>query len=63
MMKNTTRMIPYDSRKTSSSERGTINVMTVVKDVTETATTLSYRRDRPPSCCLTSKKASPYWYI
>ena len=48
-MKTTTRMRPYDSRKTSSSERGTINVMTVGKDVTETATKSSYRRDRPPS--------------
>ena len=49
--------------KTSSSERGTINVVTAGKDITVRATTQSNIRDRPPSRHLPAKRASPSQYI
>ena len=61
-MTMTTRTRPYDSRKTSS-ERGTINGVTVKKYGTMMETTPSDSRDRPPSLRYTDKQASTYWYI
>ena len=54
---------PSDSSKTSFSDRGTINGVTMVKDGTATVTTSSDRRDISPSQRLPAKLASPSWYI
>ena len=62
-MPTTMRKGTSDSRKTSSSERVTINSVTAGKDETVMATTPSDSRDRPTSRRLPDKKDSPYWYI
>ena len=63
MMTMTRRIRPSDSRKTSSSESSTINVVTVEKGVTVTATTPSNSSDRPHSRRLPAKQATPSRYI
>ena len=63
MMTTTMRIRPSESRKTSSSERGTINGVTAGKDGTVTATTSSNSSDRPPSGRFPAKQVSPSWYI
>ena len=60
MIMTKTRTRPYASRKTSFSERGTINGVTTGKDISETSTTPSNSSYRPPYCRLLTKQASPY---
>ena len=63
MIMTKTRTRPYASRKTSFSERGTINGVMVGKDGTATVTTPSDSKDRPTYFRLPAKQASPYKYI